>query len=116
MHFIRNVKIFDAGARVKYSELTPQYVYEVIRDGSIPLGIILDERLVGTVTKITEVKPHTIRADLYVGDDLDGDFFIHAYEKVNFRDIEVLNIILEKGELTLVQKIKDAITRFFSRA
>ena len=118
--FYRNVKLFDRGSRVKYAELTPEYVYDTLKNNEITIGIVYDDELIGIVSEVTKVSDYRIYGTIFLDPTkrfaLNQDWFINSYVKTEYRGYETFDIILEKGEKTFVQKIKDAITRFFLRS
>ena len=117
--FYRNVKIFDRGNRVKYAELTPEYVYDTLKNGELPIGIVAENQLIGLVSEVTKVDNYRIYGTIYLDPPskfaLNQDWFINSYVKTEYRGYETFDIIIERGEKTLVQKIKDYVARLFLR-
>ena len=113
--FYRNVKLFDRGCRVKYAELTPEYVYDTLKTNETTIGIVYDDELIGIVSEVTKVSDYRIYGTIFLDPAkqfaLNQDWFINSYVKTEYRGYETFDIILEKGELTFVQKIK----AFFQR-
>ena len=113
--FLENVELFNKFNGIKSADLPSDWVYYTIADSADYIPIIIKNRVVGYVDKITYVGPEKILGNIYVNYKYltVANYRIKSYELRRYQGQEMFSIEIEVEKQKFWRRIKNELFKIF---